>query len=605
MNSEKTKKSKTTAKKPINRQLVVIIAIAAAALILTVVYFLVIRPLINKSDKSTPAAEIKLLWQDEVNYANKYLMLYEFVDRSAIERVEIHNPSNADKYGKRYVDWGIYRYHADKDDSKYDDDQIYLIDYEFMPFSDNMISYFVNAAGMPLCSSRIEDHCKDYGKYGLAFENEENALYYTVTTTEGNSYKVYIGSMLPSGNGYYARVGGTDVDLETGVETERDSVYVLSNNYLGGTILSYPAAIADTYITYPFNTTTGTAFKYFVLTDTYLETSFAARPHATVSEDPFALFAGSSVYYTVSPEGYYASSAFESLSNNFKEFKGDAVLELAELMTDDEGNEYYDFDEETLEKYGLDELHVRYILVVNNDDIINQVTFSDLIDNSYYYAYSQVWNSIIKVSYETAAFLRWDFTTYINTSLMGLSIYNCESISIKGTYNDLGVDVPGRKGVQNVDESFRMAGTSNIVSVTNLKTGEEIDRQNFSRFFLQILYMNLREQLSKEEIESILTNVQPSCTMSVVTRANTVYKTDANGNETNEIDYVLPSVTRVFRFYRYTGGRSLVTIESIDENGVSSGEVGSYYMMSSKVDQILSSAISVANGISVDGSDRY
>ena len=605
MNSGKAKETKSSVKKPINKQLAVIIAIAAAALILTVVYFLVIRPLVNKSDESTETVEIKLIWQNEVNYANKYLMPYEFVDRSGIERVEIHNPSNADKYGKRYVDWGIYRYHAEDGDSKYEDDQLYLIDYEFIPFDDTMISYFVNAAGMPICSSRIEDHCTNYAKYGLDFENEEDALYYKLTTTEGNSYKVYIGSMLPSGNGYYARVAGTDVDLETGAETERDSVYVLTNIYVGNTLLSYPAAMTDTYITYPIASSSEAAFKYFVLSDTYLGTNFAARPHAAVSEDPFALFAGSSIYYTVSPEGYFASSAFENLSGKFQEFKGDAVVELAGLMTDDEGNKYYGFDEETLAKYGLDELHVRYILLFNSNDVISNVEFSDLIDNSYYYAYSQDWNAILKVSYETAAFLNWNFTTYINTGLMGLSVYNCESLSIKGSYNDLGVDVPGRKGIQNVDESFRVSGTMNSITVTNLKTGEEVQRQNFSRLFLQILYMNLREQLPEEKVKSIMDTVEPSCTMNVVTRANTVYKYDANGNETNEIDYTLPSVTRVFRFYRYTGGRSLVTIESIDENGVSSGEVGSYYMMASKVDQILSSAISVANGIEIDGNDRY
>ena len=605
MNSEKAKEMKSSVKKPINKQLAVIIAVAAAALILIFVYFLVIRPLVSKNDSKTDSTEIKLIWQNEINYANRYLMLYEFVERDGIERVDIHNPSNADKYGKRYVDWGIYRYHSEGDDSKYDDDHLYLIDYEFIPFEDTMLSYFVNSAGMPICSSRIEDHCTDYAKYGLDFENEEDALYYTLTTTAGKSYKVYIGSMLPSGNGYYARVGGTDINLETGAEAERDSVYVLTNLYIGSTLLSYPAAIADTYITYPLSASTNAAFKEFVLSDTYLNTVFSAKPHAAVSEDPFALFAGSSIYYTELPAGYYASPAFEDLASKFKEFKGSAVVELAERMTDDEGNQYYGFDEETLAKYGLDYLHMRYILLFNNDGIINEVEFSDLIDNSYYYAYSQVWNSIVKVSYETAAFLNWDYSTYINTAVMGLSIYNCESLSIKGTYNDLGIEVPERKGIQNVDESFGVSGTMNSITVTNRKTGEEVQRQNFSRLFLQILYMNLRERLPEEEVENIMNTVDPSCTLSVVTRANTVYKYDASGNETNEIDYTLPSVTRVFRFYRYTGGRSLVTIESIDEKGISSGEIGSYYMMASKVDQILSSAVSVANGIEIEGNDRY
>jgi|GEM_PF-1561907 len=597
------------------KRLILIITVAAIALVLIIVYFAVIRPL-TESEEGDSGTDISLIWEDEVNYANGNLMLFEHITRDDIDRVEIHNPSNARLYGEQYVDWGIYRYHSDGDVAEGEadengcvDGEFYLIGYEYAPYDSTKIAYFFNAAGMTICSARLEDHCSDYSKYGLSFEDEADALYYTITKTDGVSYKVYIGNMLPSGNGYYVRVAGSSKLLETGEVMDRDSVYILSNTYTSISLLTYAPYITDTYITYPLDLNSQSTLDLFLINDYYTGSTFSAMPTKS-SSDPFSPFSGSSIYYTVEPKGYYASSAFEEMASILQEFRGETVLELGVPMTyiaEETGEEYTDYGlpQETLAKYGLDTEHYRYELTFYHLGIMNDVIFSDLIDNDHYYAYSLVFNTLLYVSYESAAFLRWEPTTYINTQPFNLSIYNCESIRFQGSYVDLGVEYPERKGLQTVDESFRIAGTSANVSVTRLNTGENIERYNFSRLYLQFLYLNMREQLPDDEVQAIINGGNLGCTVTVVTRATTVYKTDAAGNETTEVNYVLPSVTRIYRFYPYSGGRSLVTIESIDQNGVSQGEVGSYYTMTSKIDQVLSSAISVANGITIDGNERY
>ena len=179
-----------------------------------------------------------------------------------------------------------------------------------------------------------------------------------------------------------------------------------------------------------------------------------------------------------------------------------------------------------------------------------------------------------------------------------------ESISISGTYKDLGIEYPDREGVQNVNETFQLDGSVKGLSVTALSNGKVLDTANFRQLFRLLLQMYLRDELSEAEVKEALEG-DPMATIQFVTRERTVYKTDDEGKETSEIDYTVASVTRIYRFYRLTNGRCVVTTESVDENGKSTGELGSFYMMSARVDHILSSVLNVLEGKTVNGTDRY
>ncbi|MBP5256636.1 MAG: hypothetical protein J6Z80_06245, partial [Clostridia bacterium] len=161
---------KTAGRSGVSKQLILIISTAALAVVLIIAYFAFIKPALEKDADKT--VEIELIWKDEVNYANTYIMMFEHIKSEDIESVKIHNPKNAEKYGQQYVDWGVYRYRAanDPDNKGYNEGDFYMIGFEFAAYDQQKLSELNNAAGMTITTARVEDHCSDYSRYGLAFE---------------------------------------------------------------------------------------------------------------------------------------------------------------------------------------------------------------------------------------------------------------------------------------------------------------------------------------------------------------------------------------------------------------------------------------------------
>lgn len=582
-------------------QLGIIITVFLAAAILLAVYFAVIKPLTDDDDKTPVGNSVRLIWKSEIPYATNSMLLYEHIDSNTIQSIDIHNPNNAEKYGEQYVDWGIYRFKGEDPDGNLNDGTLYFKDYEFAPSDPTRLVYLTNACGFAVSNSRIEDHCTDYSRYGLDYKNDEEAIYFVVTKTDGASYKVYIGDRLPSGVGYYIRVVGKDISLETGEEMERDSVYV-SNSLLEDTVLTCPQNLTTPYLTYPVDPNISSTFDYFMFIDHELDRTISFLPIKS-QKDPFMVFKGLSIYYAVSPEGYFSSTSFEGVFSLFQDLQGTQVLELATpQISKEDGEEYLGFDDEILNKYFPD--GGRYSVTFRHAGVDNDILISSLQENSYYYVYSMVMNTIVKVSYETIYFLSWEPETFIGREVVNLNIDSCESITIEGIYKDLGIDFPGREGVQNVNETFRLDGTVRGLTVTAMNAGKTVNTDNFRQLFRQLISMYVREELDEDQVKEALKG-DPMATIEVVTREKTVYKTDENGKDTAEVDYTVASVTRIFRFYRLTNDKCLVTTESIDEDGISTGENGSFYIMTARVEQILSGTISVLEDITINGNDRY
>lgn len=596
-------KTSKKAKNIFKNQIGIIITVFIVAALLLVVYFALVRPIVKGNSTDTHQSEIRLIWQDEVNYSGGRILMYEHIESENIKSIDVHNPQNAEKYGEQYVDWGIYRFEGEDPDGYLENGSLYFRDYEFAPHDSTKFVYMTTACGLAISNSRIEDHCTDYSRYGLDYASDEEAIYYVITKTDGTSYKVYIGDRLPSGSGYYVRVIGKDINLEgEQTEMEKDSVYVASSAYLASTVLTCPQNLTTPYLTYPINPNVSSTFDYFMFIDHQEDRTISFIPIKS-EKDPFMAFKGLSIYCSVSPEGYFSSTAFESVFSLFQDVQGSEVLELASpQISQEDGEEYLGFSDETIEKYFPDE--ARYTLSFRHAGIDNTVLISKLQENSYYYAYSMVMNTIVKLDYETLYFLSWEPETFLSREVVNIKIDNCESVSVSGMYKDLGIDYPGRDGEQRINETFKLDGTVKGLTVTAMNKGETVDTDNFREFFRLLIQMYIREEIDKEDVEKALEG-EAIAKVQVVTRERTVYKTDEEGNETSQIDYIVPSVTRIFRFYRITNGRCLVTTESVDEDGVSTGEAGSFYIMTARVEQLLSSAISVIEGIEIDGTDRY
>lgn len=590
--------------------------------------YFVVTALLDTETVETEQVVYEPIWEDEVEGVNGRVLLYPHFRRESINKITVHNPDNA-VYGQQYVDWGFYRYNGPE---KNEDDLIpgdfYLTNYEYATYDQSMLAYVITGAGYATTTARVEDHCKDFGRYGLDFDDPSEITSVTLeavvtdeaTQTETTvTYTYYIGDKTPSGSGYYVRVAGEDKLRSTGEVMERDSVYTVSPANLESALLVHPVKLITPTLTLPVDTQAAQlldAFYVWKHEDKYLREdtdengnkvekyipAIHIRP-VEQENNPFAQFAGQSVYHAVSHPGYYTSSRFESLISVFAEFSGTEVLELASPMTNDAGEEYYGFDLKTREKYGLGPDQIRYTMRYDYMEIQNVVYFSELQEDSYYYAYSEVFNTICKVPLEKSYFLEWEDEAYLLSRIVYLNIDKCDSIKIQGSYYALPVDGSGRDGLQKIDEFYQLTGTGKNLVITN-KEGKQPDVATFREFYQILLSIANRSSVSEADAEAAMKK-EAVATIEVSTRQNVVYKVDANGYSTGEEAYVLESVTKKFRFYELTDGRLFCTIEEIKADGTSSGESGSFYVLTSRLEQLFKGVQDLRDGKVVNEKDRY
>lgn len=612
MTTNQTAKNSSTLKKSI--RLMIILGTIFALLL--VGYLLILRPMLQE-EEPVESATYPPIWASEVESINGRVLMYPHYERSQINKITVNNPENA-KYGEQYVTWGFYKYAGPEDNEDgLVPGEFYLQNYEYAPFDSNALANMVVGAGYTLSTARVEDHCSDYSRYGLDYSTPEEAISVTMETADGKTYVYYVGDQTPSGGGYYARVVGEDTLLSTGETMERDSVYILTPTNLTSAILLCPLKLITPTLTLPFDSQSTELMESFriwknepqYIVDVEEEDGTVVQKITPAiylkpleaTKDPFSLFAGLGIYYSVSHPGYYSSLQFEGLTSLFADFSGTEVVELGTLMTDSEGEEYYGFTDEIRKKYGLDNPY--YTMCYNYQGIDNYVYFSPLQEESYYYAYSLTFNTINKVSVEDAYFLMWDDYAYLQNELVYLNIDKCDSLKITGSFYDLGVLDPAHKGNREVNETYQLTGTGQNL-VINTADGLTLDTSEFRDLYQVLISIVNRGMVSDEDAEKAMKG-DPIATLSVTTRRTVVYKTDANGSETSEVDYVLESVTKNFRFYELTNGRVFCTIEQIDEEGKSSGESGSFYVLSSRLEQLMAAVLNLREGLDVDENQRY
>lgn len=611
--TNQTVKNSSSLKKSI-RLIIVLVAVFA---ILLVGYLVILRPMLQEDETEAVVASYPAIWQSEVESVNGRVLMYPHFERSAIASISIHNPNNA-KYGEQYVDWGFYRYTGpEKNENGLVVDEFYLQDYEYAPYDTTAFSNVIIAAGYTLSTARIEDHCSDYSRYGLDFATPEEALSVTLKTTDGKTYVYYVGDPTPSGGGYYVRVVGEDTLLSTGEVMERDSVYILAPTNLEAAVLGTPMKLVTPSLTLPFDTSSTTLMSSFriwknepqYIVDEIQEDGSVMQKikpavylkPLTDVKDPFTLFSGMGIYYSVSHPGRFSSLKFEALSSVFEEFVGTEVVEMATVMTDSEGEEYYGFTDEVRKKYFLD--NPQYTLCYRYQDIDNYVYFSPLQEGSYYYAYSLTFNTINKVTKDQAYFLEWDDQSYLQNQLVFLNINNCDRLQISGSYYDLGLYNPDHLGQHSINETYQLSGRDDDLIVST-EDGKTLTTKYFREFYQVMVDLVTHETVSDAEAAEAMKG-EVVATLSATTRRTVIYKTDANGNTTSEVDYVLESVTKKYRFYELSEGRLLCTIEQIDAEGNSSGESGNSYILTSRMDQLLAATVNLRENLPFDNLQRY
>ena len=605
-----------------------IIALGIIFAVLLAAYLFIIMPLM-KDDAEVTSTPVSVIWENEVKGVNNRVMMFEHIERDSIAEIKVHNPSLASKYGDQYVDWSIYRAEKGSEIGGFTikKDTLYFKGYEFAPIYEDettatsVLASIINDAGYTLTLSRVTDHATDFSKYGLDYENDEDAVYCEITSVDGTSYKFYIGDKIPSGTAYYVRMAGTDVCMDKnsefyGQEIENDSVYI----YDCANVLISPTDAISPILTYPMDSNVQAYFDMFSIlkasssdgSDSETIIEFYAV-NDSYKKRPISAFAPMALYYTTIPKGYYSSGAFESLFESFLNgLSGSRVCELATLMTSvDEktGKEelYYGFSDEVTQKYFKD--GETYCISFSWNGFPNIVYVSEMTENGTYYAYSLIYNTICEVSAETLSFMKWDTTMFIEKEIFQMNIKHCDEITISGKYFDYALESGKEAGEKWVEALFDLEAfddgslkvTSPNANIGNMTENDWIS--NFRILYQLLLTVGVRDPIDAEYAGEIMKG-EHFAEIKVVSAETTVYKTDKDGNETAVVDYVVPSMTRIFRFYKYTSGRCLVTIESIDENGKSEGESGSFYLMTSGVELLLKSTEKLINGEAISKYER-
>ncbi len=602
------------------RQKNTIIAFAIIFAVLLGAYIFIIRPLFSDDDSNTQVS-LPLIWENEVSSVSG-VMMFEHIERASVSEINVHNPSLISKNGEQYVDWSIYRAAENSTVGGYqiNKNALYLKGYEYAPFNENdtssMLASVINDAGFTLAISRVVDHAKDLSKYGLDFENEADATYCEIVTLDGKSYKFYIGDKIPSGNAYYVKMAGKDLCLDEksefyGQEIENDSVYI----YNCSNLLISPTEVISPILTYPLNTSVQAYFDMFTIIE-YTgegEDNFTTKIQLCATQNknfltkPISAFAQEAIYYTDVPKGYYSSSAFEDLFESFiNGINGISVKELAVLRdgVDEKDNpiKYYGFDDATMDKYF--EGGFAYTLAFSWNGIDNIIDISHLTENGTYYVYSAIYNTICEVSADTLSFLEWDQTVFIDKEFFRVSIKNCSKFEIFGKYFELSTDSDyTEKSVDvsfdlNIDSNGKTAVSSeDFIQNGTMSVSERTE--NFRTLYRLLLFTGLYDPLGDEEVDKIRDGNEPFAVIKITTRAHDISIDDPDSEEGETNTVTVEGMTRTYRFYKYTSGRCLMTTQ--DEKGE---EVGNYYLMTAKVEQLLRSADKVVNDELISIMDR-
>ena len=570
------------------RNTIVMLAIVFTVLIAG--YFALRGVLVDSNPETTAPPTVELMPGEDK--FGESLLVYPRIERKDLDTVKIHNPKNL-SYGEVYVDWGIgFAYDAESKDY-----YGYLLEYDYAELDGNQLAYFAIGAGYVSFTSRVSDITADtdLSVYGLDYTSDADATYMLVKHRNGTQHKIYYGKKNPSGASYYAIYASVDAN---GKETRRDTVYLLgvsTTTYTSSTVLAKPTEMLTARMTYPIKS----MFSSFILQDTRGNLDIAFLPTNTLKNTD-SVFGGSSLYYTALPKGYFSSSEFETRITIFEDFLGEETLEYATKLVEGVDEEtgkpysYYTFDDETLAKYHLDAASDLYLMMYTSavegseEHAVSEVYFSQLQPDGYYYAHSLSFGTIVRVSASLVDFLEWSLLDFVDSYALRIAIGYVDTVTFKGTLN----------GAPFSESFSTKVGTEYKLLSARAENANKDVSVDLYRTLFQLMYNTVQRGTVPETLdkEKLMENA-PYAEIHLKTRDVTVYAKDELGAPTTKVEGVVKSVTRVLRFYRYSNERTLMTIETIDANGKSNGEVGEFYVLTSRLDQLIRNADNLVKGI--------
>lgn len=539
------------------RRLIIISLIVIA--LLAVLYFVVISPIVNKKEEFDPAPTV-----GHELYSDSKGTFFAVVEENGEKKYYVYDQENRELTDKEYeapdgVSFqqfmfppiekenvtGIVIHNKDSDYGFYqaDDGEFYMTDYYGTPYDPQSFSSLMVACRYPSVYQRLTEDVSDLAQYGL--DEASDPVYYEITDKSGDSYKVYIGDLSPTGNLYYSRVEGSD------------AVYISSTD------VEYLFRVKEAYVV-PYLAMPVSETEYYRIENFNLNKDGEKVIDIDFMTDQERLESGLESYYMMKypkpgPNASYPvnSSNYDEVLKTFVSFMGIQTVTFANV---NEG-----ITEDVLAQYGLDSKSYRYELNFTNDGILNTILISDIqretetvIDeetgeekevetgNKFYYAYSFLFESVVKVSTDTFKFLEWDTLLYIDRPLLShLNINDLKSVAIKG---------------EGVDELFTLKGEDDDITVDVQSTGITLNTDetiNFRKFYVKLLSLSIEDYSDSRETDNLM------MTMVVTTKSGKVTE---------------------YKFYDTTASHCFYTIN---------GE-GEFYVLKRKVQKIMDDTLVLA-----------
>ena len=538
-NTTQTKKRNT-----LKTQKKLMIGAAVLAVLLCVLYFAVLRPMLEKhtydeytlidgecvniagckvlevtgdgkvsypDTGSTVAycqggtATLRVENTDALGTAGRYYM-FPTIASEDVAKIEIENES------------GEYGFYADAATGK-----TFIIGCPGTPYNESAYASLSAAARNPMTMRRITTEAGDLAKYGL--DAKSDPVKYTVTSKKGDSHTVLVGDMIVTGGGYYCTTEGSSAVYV--MDTSMGAFSLAAKDYVQP-ILSLPVSENDYFMTTEF--TLKVDGKVFV--------SCGYLP-----DDERLATASTSTYKMFVPENYVPSTEnYGNILRKFVSFVGTETLAF--------GNVSETLPKEKLAEYGLD--NPKYEIYYQYKGVDNYVYVSEQNEDGTYYAYSLLFNLVARVDADTLDFLNFEFIDFVDRPMFQKNINDVASIRIEA---------------DGIDETFVIKGDSqDTLTVAPQSTGKKFDEKTLKNF--RILYRKLLG-LTIEEYAPEKKTDERILTMTVATDVGLEYKYD---------------------FYAYSTRRCYFTIN----------DVGEFYCLRDRVEQIASDVRSLMNGEDLD-----
>ncbi len=435
------------------KKTVSLIVCAALVVALIPIYFFVVRPLLEEPEETEELQE--LLPGEMRDGTGSRILLFPYLQRADMYSIEVHN------------EHGVFTYLRD------DENEFYAEGMKNAPYNLESIASLVVSAGRALSVTRLDDVSDDLSVYGL--EEGGETAWYVVTAMNGTKHKVYVGDMIPTGAGYYARYEG------------REAVYVLSASLCAPLL-----ADVNTFITpslgYPLPSTGINSLDSFILMkkgERFLEIK-ALTPEETGRTD------GVNEYALKYPEGYDINSASQSsILSSIAAVTGTetvrAGIDMGKMDPDD--------FKAVLAEYGINAEKPYYLLSYVSQEVTTMLFFSEPDDDGVMYVYSNVFSLVAKIDLSSVAFLAWDLLQYVEPALFAENINDVAKIEVSGTLEEEGLSV---------DAFFTIEGSDTSLVIKKNGEGLPLDAdgvENFRSYYMVLLAIRLQGETDVDDPE--------------------------------------------------------------------------------------------------------